>query len=157
MKRERRMNWFDWMLVGLVALLLGGVFFGVRYAADRADGTAGRVTYIVLISDAEEMELAVGATLRSQNGTAVLGEVVEIQVQPHRYAAVRDGEIVIAQSPDRLDYTLTVRAEGREKEGDGVRVGDIRLAAGMRVSLRVDARLVDLAEISYLEWEAENA
>ena len=153
----RRMNWFDWLLVSLVGLAIAAGFFGIRWAMRRSEGASGVVTYTLVLRDWQFSAPEVGASVRSQNGTVALGEVVEVQASPHRFSAIKDGEIVIAESEERRDYLLTVRSDGSLREGDGLRVGDVRIAAGMTVGMRIGNLLVTQAKIGTVEWEASDA
>ena len=153
----RRMNWFDWLLVSLVGLAIAAGFLGVRWVVGRAEGESVAVTYTLLLRDWQFSAPAVGDDVCSQNGTVALGEVVEVQAFPHRFSAIKEGEIVIATAEDRWDYLLTVRAEGSLRAEDGLRVGDVRIAAGMTVGMRIGNLLVTQAKIGTADWEASDA
>lgn len=162
--RVRRLNWFDWGLLGLLAAGLVGGFFALRSMSMRTDGEEGTLVYTVVISNLEdplfsadgETEIfAVGDPVKTQNGTAILGTVSEIRREVHRSASVAGGKIVFAEVADRFDYYVTVHSDAHRKAGDGIRIGDIRMAAGMTVTLRIGDFYAPSAQVISAEWEAD--
>lgn len=155
---RKRLNWVDWAILGALLLGLLGAFFALRIVIGRADGANGEVLYTVLISDVDETlfgadAITVGVPVKSANGTVTLGSVTSWRREGHREATVRDGVVTSVTLPDRFDYYVTVIGEGIAKTGDGIRVGDIRIAAGMPVSLRVGGFLAERGEIVWVGWE----
>lgn len=159
-----RFNWFDWLLLGLILIgIVAGIFIFRFFSKGDAQET-GTITYTVIVSSVEsdlfsegEDVILVGDQVRSQNGTAVLGEVESFRRVPHQIAAVENGKVVFAQDPHLEDYYVTVRSQATRKTGDGIRVGDIRLAAGMKVTLRIGDFYISSAEMISVEWEAADA
>ena len=158
----KRWTWMDWMLIGLLVVLLIGGGLLVRFLTTRNEGREGVVTYTVLLSDVEEarfldddgeLPFAVGSVVKSQNGTAKLGEITEISRRVHRTATVKGGKLVWIDSEGRYDYGITVRSDASHAVGDGIRVGDIRIAAGMRMTLRLGRFLGASAQVISVDWE----
>ena len=155
-------NWLDTLLCILLAvLLLGGVLL-FRYWRGREEKETGTVTYTLLLSGVEteffenglgEMPFAVGSVVKSHNGTAEMGEVVEISREQHRTFTVSNGRAVWVDATGKYDYYVTVQSEARHSAGDGIRVGDIRVGAGMRFSLRLGEFYTKDAQVISVRWE----
>ncbi len=151
-RRRGVLNWLDWIILAcLVAAIASGVLIwrSLRQGGAEEDGT---VRYLIVLSDCEWDTLEVGSVVRSQNGTAALGRVTEVRVEPHRMLVVRDDALVEAEISDRYDLFLVVESGARRGAADGIRVSDIRIAAGVRAQLRIGERLVSEAEIVEVEW-----
>ena len=148
-ERRRGFVWIDWVI--LVALLLGGALVGYRIRASRAAATPSQpIVYTLLISTEErdfEDLIPIGASVTSANGTARLGKVLAISTRPSRAATVRDGRVVFVALPDRVELLVTVRADAVVREGDGLRVGDIRIAVGSAGDFRLGGYLAEGAQI----------
>ncbi len=76
--------------------------------------------------------LGVGTPVSNANATAEMGEVIALEVRPHTVMTVQAGRVVSAEDPMLCELYITVRADAVEKTGNGLRVKDIRIAAGMR-------------------------
>lgn len=158
-KEMRKFNWLDWALLVLVAASIAGGFLLVRRLSGDSAGEEGVVVYTVLVSslDAQNYDAAelfeIGSHVRSQNGTMLLGEVGDVQRLPHKRTVVKNGKIVFMEEEGVSDYRITVRSVGRRKDGDGIRVGDIRIAAGMQLTLRVGDFLVPNGRVIAVSWE----
>lgn len=159
-QKEGRFCWLDWVIVILlVAGVLGG-FFAVRYLFAQTDGADGEILYTVRIAaidparyPSKESLFEVGSSVRSQNGTLYLGEVQSVRWQVNRSAYAEDGEIHIAESPDLYDCYVTVKSAASKREGDGIRVSDVRVAAGMTLTLRIGDTYAENVQVIDLEWE----
>lgn len=155
---RKRLNWVDWAILGTLFLGLMVAFFALRTVIGGSDGADGEVFYTVLISNVDETlfgaeAITVGVPVRSANGTVTLGSVTSWRREGHREATVKDGIVTSVTHPDRFDYYVTVSGEGVAKTGEGIRVGDIRIAAGMPVSLRVGGFFAERGEIVWVGWE----
>lgn len=161
-KHRKKWTWFDWLLIGLaIFFLVGGYcFFRVRVVGN--NGMQGTVTYTVLLADIEDerffnadgqMPFAIGDTVKSQNGTAELGAITEISRRVHRMATVKNGRLVWIDSNGRYDYYVTVKSRASHAVGDGIRIEDIRVAAGLRMTLRLGGFLGTGAQVVSVEWE----
>ena len=151
--------WVDWLilLLALAGIALTG---GYIWQRRRAVLPSTAITYTVLASgvdtslassgDWKEL-IPIGSRVLSQNGTARLGSVTEVSSQPHLRATVRNGEVVFAPMPDTVDLLITVRAEATVKIGDGLRVSDIRIAAGEIGDFRLAGFLASGAKVISVE------
>ena len=101
-----------------------------------------RCLMLVPAVETELWELHGGALIREalpvlvENGTATLGAVERVVTVEHAEYALRDGALARVTDPSRLDVEVTVRMSGMRREGDGIRVRDIRIAANGAGSFR---------------------
>lgn len=158
MKQEekRRFVWVDWLI--LFALLLGGVAVAlrVRHSVRSAEATQPIVYTLAFSADAElswESLVTVGATVTTANGTATLGEIAAVEERPLRTPLVRDGRVVFVEIPDRMQLVVTVKANAVVREGDGLRVGDIRIAADGVGDFRIGSYLAEGARVLSVQKE----
>jgi hypothetical protein len=77
--------------------------------------------------------------------------VVEIALRRCQRATVKDGEVTFVELPDVAEPVITVRAQARLVEGRELRLGELRLAAGMQGSFLVGGFLMTNAEILWVE------
>jgi len=154
-KKTRRFVWIDWVLLLLFAAAL---LFGMRFLMRRRDAAneTAEILYTVCLygydaalSETGEWNSLIpnGAVVTNAMGTAEMGRVTEVTVRPHRTAAVRDGEVVMVEVPNRVDLLVSVRASAIENEGDGFRVKDIRIAAGGTGDFRIGDLFAEGAKI----------
>ena len=149
----------DFLLLFLALVLFFGAL-GYHLYAKKEQTEAMEVICVFRISQMERDDweqygkdwIFRGAPLRSENGTVVLGYVEEIAEKPCLRAMVRDGEAIWEAHPFLKDLEITVRMQASLKEGDGVRVGDLRMAAGGRGCFRFggllrSAELVEIREV----------
>ncbi len=150
---ERRFSKVDWFICFLLALAIG---IGAFYVSDRLGngGKTQEITYTVVIYEMDVREadmwirrLRTGASVVSENGTATLGTVVQCSRRAHLQAVARQDRVQILPTPEKVDLYLTVRAMATEKEGDGIRVQDIRFCAGRSGSFRIGGYYVKNAQI----------
>ena len=154
--KVRGFVWVDWLIV--VALLLGGgaVAWRIRHSMRSSEATQPIVYTLEFTVDADfswEPILPIGGAVTSANGTARLGEIVSVEKRPMRTAVVRDGRIFFAELPDRTRLLVTVRADAVAREGDGLRVGDIRIAADGLGDFRVGGYLAEGARVLSVQKE----
>ena len=155
-------NWFDRVLF---LLLAGGIilaFFAVRYLRTHDRSEWGTLTYTVQLSNVDVRAygedstiLREGDRVRSQNGTVVLGTVTSLERRPHRETVVENGTLSTVELPTRADFLITVTASASRRSGDGIRVGDIRIAAGSEMTIRVGDFLASSVVVTRVDWEAE--
>ena len=143
-KPERRcLNWLDWILLGLALaglLAAGWYFWRRRTAADR-----GVEVYCIMRVPSVERSLlqsnggeliAAGSVVRSENGTAVLGSVRAVAVKEHMTAALRENTVEWQADPAFADLEVLVKMNAVVQPGNGLRVQDLRIAAGGRGNFR---------------------
>ena len=162
-KEEKRagFSWVDWLLLGLLiaALSLGGF-----YLYSRVKGAAKQsivVEYELLISNIETptdadptVPILVGTRVCSENGTTDLGEVRSVSVRPHLSAVLYDdGSLAMEEVEGRADLLVIVRAYGEDHANEGLRVNDIRIAAGSFYTVRIGQYLAVGAELLWVETE----
>ena len=126
---------WDWLAIFLAMLLFfgaAGYYFYTKYLPERQE----EIACILLVKgvertawEAEEM-ISVGDTLRCRNGTIEMGRIEEVVVKPHLYAVVGEEGASWEMHPYLIDIEVLVTMHVREKTGDGLRVGDLRIAAG---------------------------
>jgi len=143
MSARRTITLIDWLLCALLAV--GALTLG--WYALRTRGTDAHTTpivYTVRITAADATlfstdaaPIAQGDAVFSENGTAPLGTVASVRIAPHKRAVVRDGQLIFSEMPDRMDIDVTVRASAMQTEGLGLRVSDVRIAAGEVGSFRI--------------------
>ena len=129
---DGRLNWLDWLiLLGLLGAVIGLAFRalgGGRHTEERR-----QIEYTLCISGVRPEDFAFfgasGSSVRSGNGTVMLGEVLDIRREPAHEVRVENGAAVVAESLDRENLYVRVLADATVREGDGFRVGDVRIAA----------------------------
>ena len=92
-----------------------------------------------------------GSSVTSSTGTAQLGRVEGVRVRPAVTPSVRDGRVVMVETPDRVDLYVSVRATATVRAGDGIRVSDLRIAATAKGDFRLGAYLASGARILSVE------
>ena len=155
---KRGLLWIDWGILIFIALILlvGGGFVLYRYQTASPDVA---VTYILCLEqvrgneEAVERLVSTGSLVASENGTIPMGEVVSVMAKPSKAPCLRNGEVMIVPLSERFDVYVTVRAVGKEKEGDGIRVGDIRMAAGDYGNYRLGHFYAEKAKIVFVNGE----
>jgi hypothetical protein len=136
-KDRMTLRWWDLLTVSLAILFFLGAL-GFYFYSGRASSEKEEITCVLLITEVEKRAweerggewIREGDPLRNQNGTVLLGEIEAVSARPHRYAAVRENTPSWEEHPYLVDLEVTVRMRARPKEGDGLRVGDLRIAAG---------------------------
>ena len=136
-KDRRTLRWWDWLTAGVALLLfLGALAFYLYSKQTPAEQEV--ITCVLLISEVEraawekedEIPIRVGVPVRNQNGTALMGTVKDVLVKPNYYAAVREENPSWEEHPFLFDVEVTVEMRVRPREGEGLRAGDLRVAAG---------------------------
>ncbi len=146
--KKRKWIWVDWALILALAAV---VFFGARWLhlRSRAAAAEERILYTLALSEVSdsigsmaggwELLIPVGTLVTSENGTAELGRVTALEVTPHKVLALQEGEPVFSAVPEKVDLLISVEGIGRYRTGDGLRISDIRIAAGGRGDFRIGA------------------
>lgn len=80
---------------------------------------------------------SVGDSVRNENGTVLLGRVVSVEQRPIEDWVLRDGKLLREISSEKVTLLVGMRSEGSLRAGSGVRIGSIRLAAGMSGYFRI--------------------
>ncbi len=153
-----RLSWVDWLLIGLVLLGILAGLFAFRNRFQKSKEANVTLVYRVYIPNLEDpfaknaMEtIKEGTTVSSQNGTAVLGQVISVEAKPHKEAVLRNTKMVMVDVPGRIDLYILVRGEGQDCGREGLRICDIRIAAGGSYSLRFDAFYAAYAKVLSVE------
>ena len=149
----------DWLLVLLSAVILLGAIGFYRYSKREIDRRYD-VICVFLISGIERDDWEVfggewfrtGDPLRSSNGTVILGYLESAEEKPHWKPTVQEGEAVWSEHPFLTDLEVAVRMTVTYREGDGLRAGDLRIAAGERGDFRfgtllTGAEIVEVREV----------
>lgn len=133
--------WIDWILLFAFA---GILFMGVRYLLEQRQlaSTDVLVEYVICLSEQKQsyadengswdMLIPLGASVSNANGTADMGRVASVSVRPHLTATVKDREVTVIERKGYVDLYITVQGKASYREGDGLRVSDIRIIAGER-------------------------
>ena len=164
MKRERhvekRLTGADWVILVLTACVaIGGGYWAVeRYASEP---TAEPITYTLCISaldprlleNAGEWETLIpkNAPVTSSNGAIALGKVVSLRAEGHLSVAVQEEKIVFLPDEQLVDLYVRISADATLREGDGLRVGDVRIAAADTGDFRVGGYLAHGARVVSVE------
>ncbi len=136
----------DWVLL---LFLLAGIAFGVFvwYRRQQTELPTSTVEYLLCIENIDSslygfpedalFPISAGMSVMNDNATFPMGRVVGVLVRPHRVPAVRDGEVMLTELTGYYDLYITVAAEAVISPNDGIRVSDIRIAAGGRGDFRI--------------------
>ncbi len=152
----KRITLLDWIVltVLLLGILSASVLIYHRYS--RPDDEVE----IVYLLQARGLDRAcmrngefalVGDPVFSENGASYLGEVTQVTVAPHIKAGVTDGQVVFFESEELFDLTLQIRVRATVQAQNGVRVSDIRIAAGMSGAYRVGDLYLPQAQVCFVE------
>ena len=155
-KKKRGLRAMDWGILILLAFGIAAVAtYALRLYARNTEVVP--IVYTLRISGAnaamlqdDNAPIALGNAVHSENGTAALGTVEAIDFSPHLRAVVRNGDIVQASVPDRVDIDVTVRANAKKAVGQGLRVSEIRIAAGAVGGFRIGGYLASQATVIHL-------
>ena len=157
---DGRLNWLDWLiLLGVLGAVIG---LAIRMLGSTQRGEERvRIEYTLCISGVRREEalllessdgpIPIGATVKSANGTVNLGEVRALWSNPTPEVCLRDGELILTARADRADVYLRVAAEATLREGDGLRVGDVRIAAADTGDFRLGGYLARGARVISVE------
>ena len=135
-RSSRAIRLWDWITILLAMLLFfgaAGYYFYTKYLPERQEQIA--CTLLIKGVERETWEgeggrIFVGDTLRCQNGTVEMGRIEAVSAKSHLYAVIGEEEVSWEEHPYLLDVEVLVTMYAREKAGDGLRVGDLRIAAG---------------------------
>lgn len=153
---------FDWVLLGIVAVAIALGSWAIL-SAKQNEAEKIEIRYRILLEGvpfdlAESWKtVSKGSEVTNGRGTAQLGRVEAVEVTPGRKPFVRDGEIVMLESPDTVDVTVTVIGYGSMEKKDGMRILSHRIAAGCNGDFRVGACYAPAATIIYAEWQRSEA
>ncbi len=143
------------ILLALLAVLLGGIYLYTRQKGEAEVELLCllRVPSVErsLLEAHDEMLIPEGSVVRTENGTAELGVVREVRVLPHERAVLRDGEVKWLADEAVRDLEIVVRMRGIPRGSDGIRVKDLRIAAGGQGTFRIGNYLARSAELLSVE------
>lgn len=154
-RKEKRMR-VTWVDVLLLLLAFSAFVSGVIYLRwSRNTAAEKEIRCLIRVPCVERSLLELhggeliprGSAVWTENGTAELGWVREIRVLPHRRAVLREGAVSWESDEERVDLELTVVMRGVLREGDGIRVKDLRIVAGGKGNLRIGPYLASGSEI----------
>ena len=160
--RKYRLARVDWILLLLAVFLVFSA--GAYLARQRRTVQATRkIHYTICISGVNtkfgeangtwETLLPNGARVTSGNGTATLGRVKGIAVHPSVVASVEEGEFVWIEASDAVDLFVEIVGDGVVKYGDGIRMQDVRIAAGSTGDFRIGGYYAQKATVIFVESE----
>ena len=154
-KKRPRFSWVDWLLVALLLLVFFGSGFYFYTKLQAGKNQAVRVVYKVLVPNVEwdmsEDVIAQGMRVTSENGTAILGEILAVESRPHREAIVQKNKLIMAEVPNRKDLYILIEGVGEALANEGLRIHDIRIAAGGFYNLRLGAYFAANCQIISVE------
>ena len=153
-----RWNWFDLFLASAFLLAVLGAFLVARQGMGRGQAEMRRYSYTILLSGMETSAVEKlldtvaqsGGGVRNENGTRTLGVVSEIRRTPHVEAVVQNRELIFAEIAEREDAWVVISTDATHQKGDGVRVGDIQIAAGDVLNLRIGGFWAKGALVTYI-------
>lgn len=154
-ERDRRMTVVDWIILLLVAALLFSVS-AFWYWRSARESEKGEVVYTISARgvSGEWMRdgafVSVGDSVYSENGTAHLGRVTEVDAVPHVMAGALEGRVIFFEREGVFDLHISVRAQATFSEENGVRVSGVRIAAGESGTYRVGDLCLSHAEIAFV-------
>ncbi len=152
--QKKRLSGVDWAIILMTVLLLtaGGLWLwrSLSFA-----GEVTRIRYTIRLKNMDEeifesawrTRLIPGVSVTSANGTLPLGTVISVSQKPHLSPTVQDGRALAVSVAGRVDIDVTVEAEATFTAGNGVRVSDIRIAAGDTGSFRVGEFYLEQAHV----------
>ena len=160
-RRRRNSRRMDWIVL-LLALAVLIAALGYYLYSKKESRESFEVVCVFLIPSVERQDweryggewIREGDPLRSENGTVRLGEIESVEAVPHLRATVRDGIPTWEPHPYLTDLEITVRMTVTRREGDGLRAGDLRIAAGGSGNFRFGGYLSHAELISVKEKTA---
>ena len=160
---SRRLNWVDWVIL---LFLLSAILIAVGWVIGRRQNAlpVQAVRYRLCVSAVDPRIAAasggwaalipVNAPVTSANGAISLGRVRSVWEQAHLEPVVRDGEITFATREGVVDLYVEIDADAILRAGDGIRVGDVRIAAADTGDFRVGGYLARGARVVLVEVDA---
>lgn len=154
--------WIDWLILLSIAAL---VFLAVNFIFEKRAEAVPNIALEYVICQTEQKQaladendgwealMPVGATVSNENGTAYLGDVSGISIRPSVVPTVQAQSVTFIERRGFVDLYITVRGMATHRAGDGMRIGDIRIAAGTVGDFRIGsyyaarARIVSVREV----------
>ena len=165
-RRERNaLTWVDFLLL---AVLLASLFFAWRYLRLRRAEAAPDVgvRYLLCVSGIDtrvidetggaEGLIPIGDDVKSANGTAFLGRVSAVWTETHVETTVQNGAVVFQEVPHRANLYVEVCGDAVARGGDGLRISDIRIAAGEVGDYRIGVFFASGAKVISVRKESQN-
>lgn len=145
-----------WILIGatvLVVLLL--CLLPVRGRG----AESVEVRYVLRVRDADPAIFGTdptglipyGAAVYNENGTAMLGRVESIAVLPQTRMAVVGGRVRPLEETDAVILEIGIVSDAVVRKGDGVRIEDVRIAAGSVGGFRLGGYYTARAAVTLVE------
>ncbi|MBQ8433063.1 MAG: hypothetical protein IJX28_09295 [Clostridia bacterium] len=157
MHGKPKFTWVDWLLLALFLLLIVGLLVAILQWRFKEEESAV-FHYTVLIPGVKKEWintrsdlLLPGTPICSENGTALLGQILSAHQSSHTVTHFLKGEVWEEEDPALVDLSLLVEGRGRLSAGEGVRICDIRIAAGGSYSLRIGPLYAPNAKIVSVE------
>ena len=127
----------DWLLLGVI--LLGLLLAGWYFWQHRKSAQEEVALLVVMRIPAVERDLAeqaspglipAGSVLRTENGTFALGVVQSVSLRERLSPYVQEKALAWEPDPYLCDMEVTVRMNAVQQGNEGLRVHDLRVAAG---------------------------
>ncbi len=139
--------------MAILSLLLAAGYLLLRRDRERSETP---ITVVMRVTGVKREELAdlssiIGASVRSENGSSVLGTVSSVSQTSHVRAVLRDGTPILEEDEERVDLEITVGMSGQRSAGQGIRVKDLRIAAGGKGNFRFGSYFAAGVEILSVE------
>lgn len=154
---RNRFSVFDWILLAiLVPMLSLIVWLCVGRESVRVESL--EIRYVLFIEDlpsdiaAAWREIPKDSAVTNGSGTATLGRVVTVEVTPSEIPSVVGDKIVMIESTERFNATVTVIGQGSDGGADGLRILSHRIAAECTGSFRIGGCYAANARIIWAEY-----
>lgn len=164
-KSRRQRKWGQ--LADMVSLLLAAVLFFSAlvyyFYSKRETDERVELTCVFLISDVEQADwerygdqwFSIGDPIYSSNGTVRLGYLDAVEKRPSLHLTVHEGVPAWESHPFLIDLEVVVKMSATYRTGDGLRTGDLRIAAGEIGDFRFGDFLTDAQILEVREAFAE--
>lgn len=145
------------VLVLVIAIVAGGAYHLTRPDKPGITGPGGKeVVVLALVSDVSQYTVDAvqpGSHVYDPTSKSYMGEVVDVQVTPHRDAVeTADGRVVMAEVPERFDLLVSYKGNAQVSEST-VRLAsyDMRVGASISVASRDFMILTTVLRVDIVE------
>ena len=149
-------TWVDLLVLALLGAMICFGWFYFRARSQAADPNVA-IEYLLLVSGADttyfgadgdpSVLIPIGCSVKVANGTSSLGTVTAVRSEGHVEPKAEQGEVIFAQNPHRVDLYIEVRGDAVAKKGDGLRIRDVRIAAGGTGDFRIGGFMASAARV----------
>ena len=157
MRSRTKLRLLDWLI--LLAVLLGVALFAMFFRSQASAGEAELTAEYVLLlpPDEKNPQIMPGTVVKNENGTVTLGKVTEVRILPYREPFLRDRKIVYGEVGDLKAAEVSVMTVVSRRAGQGLRAGEIRIAAGSIGNFRLGNRFISGAKVLSVQVSDEAA